>query len=634
MNIVIFAGGTGSIALQQGLHANLGGNLNQHKIQIIANYYDNGLSTGLVRQVFGGKILGPSDLRKNQSTYAELVKSYDELPGGKGLREFLGQRITKSAGEVEDYMIGQIRNLEVDHDRQELLTTATKFFLAQPVSKNIDYNDFSVANIIYAAVAAMNGNSLFAAGRIMAKLIGIPEDRVIGNSDKSLFLKAETASGHVLHDEEDIVAWDRTDDRISRIFFEDENGHVSSPKISEEAATAIHYADIIIFSSGTQWSSLIPTYVTEGMREAISESKAKKYLVMNNVADRDMQGMSSIDVMEILSKYLNLVDITTIYNAQSAPEMHQVSTLNRGIVADLSYNPEAALTWNTIHGSDMANSMVKKVSKVHNQYMLAGTILSDYYADLLNSAKFAFDFDDTLVARGNEMPKISASNIELINNISSNLASLGRDRISIITGNTIKALPTSKFSNIDVYADGGVNKYKIESEVDPQTYDRTHSVRFDKCLNPNLLLEDSVIDVIVQKIASLGIHSSKIRVRGNAMVSIKPLDPEYRQSVVTGLRFLLQGYEWYEHLQIRITGRTTIDISNVGLDKQAAFYDESFLKLKANEITYLGDELFKGNDKCLLTKAKCLSVNSPIDTNAFLLVLSNYVSNLIRESTE
>ena len=67
--VLIFAGGTGSIALQTGLHQLYGNSL---KVDVVISAYDNGKSTGECRKIFGGKILGPSDLRKNQLTQFKL----------------------------------------------------------------------------------------------------------------------------------------------------------------------------------------------------------------------------------------------------------------------------------------------------------------------------------------------------------------------------------------------------------------------------------------------------------------------------------------------------------------------------------------------------------------------------------
>ena len=73
-NILIFAGGTGSIALQTGLHNIYGNSVN---VDIVISAYDNGKSTGECRKVFNGNILGPSDLRKNQLTQFKLINNLD-----------------------------------------------------------------------------------------------------------------------------------------------------------------------------------------------------------------------------------------------------------------------------------------------------------------------------------------------------------------------------------------------------------------------------------------------------------------------------------------------------------------------------------------------------------------------------
>ena len=84
-------------------------------------------------------------------------------------------------------------------------------------------------------------------------------------------------------------------------------------------------ADIIIFSSGTQWSSLIPTYLHHGFHpislvvpqgpiqirneDIFWECHAAKYLVMNNIEDHDMYGISADGLLNILDKFLDLEDI-------------------------------------------------------------------------------------------------------------------------------------------------------------------------------------------------------------------------------------------------------------------------------------------------------------------------------------
>src|SRR5271168_5393702 len=107
MNIVILAGGTGSIALQTGLYELLDKQLDGIDTKVIVNAYDNGLSTGAVRKVMDGKILGPSDVRKNQTTRLALEKPKSHwLP-------FLNIRFTVESSKARSFCHDQVTRLEV-----------------------------------------------------------------------------------------------------------------------------------------------------------------------------------------------------------------------------------------------------------------------------------------------------------------------------------------------------------------------------------------------------------------------------------------------------------------------------------------------------------------------------------------
>ena len=85
-HIVIFCGGTGSIALQKGFAELFGNKCIQ--FHFVINAYDNGLSTGECRKVFLGKVPGPSDLRKNQLTQYE-IKYAEELKNPQSVQSRL-----------------------------------------------------------------------------------------------------------------------------------------------------------------------------------------------------------------------------------------------------------------------------------------------------------------------------------------------------------------------------------------------------------------------------------------------------------------------------------------------------------------------------------------------------------------
>ena len=70
-------------------------------------------------------------------------------------------------------------------------------------------------------------------------------------------------------------------------------------RLSKEARETLTAADIIIYGPGTQFSSLIPSYKTEGIAEAISSSPTQlKIFVMNLTQDEDIRGMSALEIVQ------------------------------------------------------------------------------------------------------------------------------------------------------------------------------------------------------------------------------------------------------------------------------------------------------------------------------------------------
>jgi hypothetical protein len=68
--------------------------------------------------------------------------------------------------------------------------------------------------------------------------------------------------------------------------------------ISAEADMALRQSDIIIYGPGTQFSSLLPSYKTKGVPQAIQESQASvKIFVANLEEDHDIQGLTVSDLV-------------------------------------------------------------------------------------------------------------------------------------------------------------------------------------------------------------------------------------------------------------------------------------------------------------------------------------------------
>ena len=576
--VVIFTGGSGSLSIQEGL------NMPEVDVTCILNAYDNGKSTGAVRKVADGKILGPSDLRKNQMHRAVINSSVTE-----DLLSFLDTRM--DFGDIEatkTYLYERLNGLLVTSRVYKLFKDAFDAFFDKKEANLIDYIDFSVSNIVYAGLALLNNNSLEKAGEIMQDVLDIG-DCVNLISDDSLYLQALTKNGDIVYDEGDIVKWKNYNNPIVGIRLMDIHGNEVIPEISEKVVKKIKDADIIIFSTGTQWSSLIPTYIHKGFYDLIKVSKASKYLFMNNIQDDDMYGKTSEDIIKILETYLPLIDVKIVFNSNATDGMKIKS--------------------------DKYNCIFEKFSevgeKVHEPNRLRNFFNKElFFPDtiLFNSNIFIFDLDNTLVGKGNEYYPNSVKNLMILKKLSNNY------KIKIITGNSLNHLNeiahfyNVTLSTIDIYVDGGNTKCFYSHE--------TGKFEASIFLDDEWIMSHELVKTISDKVLEAGVGLHKIENRNNNIISIKPLESNERTEVYSKLIKILP-----QKLECHMTGRTTIDIYMKGYNKLVSIKD----RVKTDVITYIGDEIDKGNDSCFKDQDNIYlnRVNNPIDCTRFLEILLN-----------
>ena len=585
-NIVIVCGGSGSAELQKGLYKVFGED--RFKLDIVINAYDNGKSTGECRRVFENRILGPSDLRKNHLTRYQIKYARElEEPESRESRLFNMFNARVSGTDYRDYYYRAKHFLESaeceDGKKRELSSLLDYFFFdgddIRETVKSVNFNDFSVSNIFYAACAAKNNCSLRAAGHRMAKILEI-EDNVHLISDTSLLLGAVTESGRFLDDEGDIVSWKNADDRIKSISLRDKSGKGHIPTVDEDllendrVTEIFKAADIIIFSSGTQWSSLIPTYFHTGFRELISSCAAKKYLVMNNIEDGDMYGVSSADICGIVSEYIDLSDVAVVINDDAVPQMRMEHKGIRYIHGDL--------------GSDRP--------KYHDPEKLVRCIFEDYFKDALAHHTVLFDFDGTVwnMRGDNKQLEVGAENIDKLFGI-------------ILSGNSYEHLRSTlgehyRGNDLTVYCDYGNTYFSMD---DPDTV----SYLTDEFFVEHELLSD------LQKIRE---YRGKITLRGNVIVTIKPL--KNREKELTKINAVLEKYNG--KYKAYIAGNTSIDISCSGYDKSVMLkiiIDKERLNFK--DIIYVGNEIFKGSEVCIADMGiATLNVDDVYECNCFMKI--------------
>tara|TARA_R100001143_G_C3360967_1_gene135588 strand:+ start:4725 stop:6434 length:1710 start_codon:yes stop_codon:yes gene_type:complete len=309
MNLVLFTGGSGNANLIRYLKT-----LSFVNLSLLINGYDDGLSTGTIRSANYG-MLGPSDYRKN---FTYILDDYSE--SNQRVKQIFDYRISteesKQILQSKASFINRIINSQVLDERSrrfisKYLWMGLNNLLEHTEDLNL-LNDFSVGNIIIGGLYEETGDFNSALYELTdffdlnARLINVSVD------DDSKLVAFDSHSDF-MSNEVNIVNYEGTSplkdffllplDIISELDHQknysiDEIRKMAViPNISESAKNAIENADLILFGSGTLFSSLLPSYRI--CKTVLSQSNAKKVLIVNNDFDSDIRNIS-------LNQYINL----------------------------------------------------------------------------------------------------------------------------------------------------------------------------------------------------------------------------------------------------------------------------------------------------------------------------------------
>lgn len=321
--IVLFCGGRGSATIIRAL-------LRQTDVDLtlIVNAYDDGLSTGALRNFIPG-MLGPSDFRKNLSY---LLGNYSHAQ--YALRSLMEYRLPTSSSALEiEKLAGFARNgnlASLDEPLQgwfaqlsapvsaRLRDLLGRFFdHAAAAEAPFDYRDCSLGNLVFAGAYLRQGRNFNAAAAEVGDLVGSRARLLNVSDEQNRVLAALKQDGTFLASEAEIVGPQSpspiehlyllrqplTAEETQRLTGRDLQGkHAflaerdAVPALSSQAAGALAAADIILYGPGTQHSSLFPSYRIARAALAAAPAKAKA-LVMNLDSDHDIQTLSANDIL-------------------------------------------------------------------------------------------------------------------------------------------------------------------------------------------------------------------------------------------------------------------------------------------------------------------------------------------------
>jgi 2-phospho-L-lactate transferase/gluconeogenesis factor (CofD/UPF0052 family) len=420
IKVALFCGGRGSASIVRELlrWPNI-------KLTLLVNAYDDGLSTGALRDFIPG-MLGPSDFRKNLSYLLDLFSTQQyalqrlieyRLPRDIDSAAITAIRQFATTGSI-DGVSAPLREILSQLDKtvnRSIGRLINKFF--EYVDKSpakFDYADCSFGNLIFAGAYLEAGN-FNSAAKTLAQLLSSRADVVNVSQGESRSLVALKDDGTILQNEASIVG-DQSPAHIRRLFFFDraprkeeisEIGDASveakerwleeretTVMLSEEADRAIRDADIIVYGPGTQHSSLLPSYLIAASALKTASAQLKVFTVNLNI-DNDIQSLACTGLVQLALDYLSDPEnrnnsIThVLYNRQSNNRPQGIKIDQQTLEAKLYRQAQIIV-------SDFENPVDDRVHSGHN---IVRTILELYQNKGQNSKSSPIDIYVDLLDR-------------------------------------------------------------------------------------------------------------------------------------------------------------------------------------------------------------------------------------------
>ena len=346
---VLFAGGRGAASIIEAFleHSEI-------ELTVLINAYDDGLSTGRMRRFIPG-MLGPSDVRKNLArlmpdteehrALAELsdFRLEPETPFARGMG-ILASLARGSSRELPDRVRSAFERNSAEN-RAALALYCRHFGDYAEARAGLgdlfDFGDCALGNIFFAGCYLWSGRSFNRAIAEFARLHQ-PRARLLNVSrGENLFLVAREQDGDRLIGEAELVVKSngtRIEDLLlvgedcfrerieagatmTRAEMEELSRlQARTPEIAPEAEAALADAHLIVYGPGTQHSSLLPSYMTRGLAEAIAANAAAHKVFIGNIK-RDFD-IPREEASELATKLLYFLT----RRGERPLEMHQAVT--------------------------------------------------------------------------------------------------------------------------------------------------------------------------------------------------------------------------------------------------------------------------------------------------------------------
>ena len=166
-----------------------------------------------------------------------------------------------------------------------------------------DLDGHAVGNLILTAMLDITG-SLKESIASLSKILDVRHTVLPISEDSDLTLMGLDENGNVIEGEEEIT---QAEAKIEKIFYKNE------PKVLPEVVEAVNEADLIIFSMGSLYTSILPNIICKDVKKALDKSAAPIMYLCNIVTQPgETDDFTVGDHVKLLNRYLNKKKVNVV----------------------------------------------------------------------------------------------------------------------------------------------------------------------------------------------------------------------------------------------------------------------------------------------------------------------------------
>ncbi len=222
-----------------------------------------------------------------------------------------GQSTGKLREEFHTPAVGDIRKVIISLSP---IDEPIKKMLAYRFNTDSDLNGHPVGNLILTSMFNITG-SLKESIECLSKLLDVRHKILPLSEDCDLILMGKDAEGNIIEGEEQIT---KCPNIINKIFYKRE------PVVLPEVITTIKEADLIIFSIGSLYTSILPNIICTKVKEALEKANAPIMYVCNAVTQPgETDNFTVGDHIKMVNSYLpnRKIDVVIASNTSVPQEV-------------------------------------------------------------------------------------------------------------------------------------------------------------------------------------------------------------------------------------------------------------------------------------------------------------------------